>query len=192
MSKAESLSTSRSLIERIRDDSPAGWRIYADLYGPLIAGWCWQAGFRDDALADVVQNVHLAVVKKIRDFRHGVQGTTFRGWLRVIARNQMIDWLRKTDRIPQPIGDGDRFPFPERADEAEDQQDFVSLVCRTLEMLKQEFSRESCEAFEMHDLEGASFTEIAAAQGITAAAARMRVYRVRKELRRRLISEWPA
>jgi len=175
----------------MRDDSPAAWKRYAQVYGPMITHWCWQSQLRGDDLADLVQEVHTSVLKQIGNFTHGTKGTTFRGWLRVITRNKLIDHFRAKEHAPQAMGDGTSVVSPEVMFDTDDQQDFIGLVCRTLEFLKQEFSQPSCEAFEMYHFENKSFQEIADQQGITAGAARMRVYRARDALKQILQDEWP-
>lgn len=47
-------STSRSLIERIRDRDPAAWRRFVALYGPFVYRWSVRHGLQPHDTADVI------------------------------------------------------------------------------------------------------------------------------------------
>src|SRR5262245_12767745 len=80
--------TPRSLLDRVRADDAAAWDRLVKLYGPLVLGWCRSWGLREHDTADVFQEVFQAVAAHLASFRKEKEGDTFRGWLRVIARNK--------------------------------------------------------------------------------------------------------
>src|SRR2546429_6346288 len=45
------------------------WRRLADLYGPLVYGWCRGRGLQPADAEDVLQEVFLTVASRIGDFR---------------------------------------------------------------------------------------------------------------------------
>jgi len=55
-----SLSTSRSLLVRVRNDEEEAWIRLVDLYSPLVCYWCRQNGLAEQDLPDVAQEVFQA------------------------------------------------------------------------------------------------------------------------------------
>jgi RNA polymerase sigma-70 factor (ECF subfamily) len=87
------LSTSTSLVERIKAQEPQAWQRLVDLYAPLVYGWCRVAGLRSEDAGDVVQEVFKSVVTGIDRFR-GERRGSFRAWLHSITRNRVNDYFR--------------------------------------------------------------------------------------------------
>lgn len=98
------ISTSLSLIDRLKEplQNANAWDRFVRLYTPLLCYWCMKMGLREEEVQDVVQEVLVLLLHKIREFVH--DGRTFRGWLRTILKNKCRDYLRKQSRTPQPIG----------------------------------------------------------------------------------------
>src|SRR5271165_3129364 len=99
-----STSTSRSLLERVRADDSAAWDRLVSLYAPLVLYWCRRWGLQDEDAADVFQEVFLAVATHIGRFHKTQPGDTFRGWLRTITSNKVLDLFRRRKRDPGGIG----------------------------------------------------------------------------------------
>lgn len=71
-----SVSSSSSLLGRLRQQDPqARWRL-SKLYGPLVYRWVRQAGLQEQDVADVAQDVFRAVAADLPNYRghrqHGV------------------------------------------------------------------------------------------------------------------------
>src|SRR5262249_35500685 len=81
--------TPPSPLERARAHDPEAWRRLVELYQPLVGFWCRRAGVRGADVEDVTQEVLAAVAAGLGQFHRDRPGTTFRGWLRAIARNQV-------------------------------------------------------------------------------------------------------
>src|SRR5262249_14977227 len=99
-----SSATSRSLLERVKRDEGAAWERLVGLYAPLVYHWCRRWDLREPDVADILQEVFQAVVAHIAGFRKERAGDSFRGWLRTITQNKVLDHLRRLQREPPGMG----------------------------------------------------------------------------------------
>jgi RNA polymerase sigma-70 factor, ECF subfamily len=181
--------TSVTLLERVRDRDEVAWRRLLFLYGPLIARWCSHWGVRDQDADDIQQEVFLAVAAGVDAFRRDRPGDTFRGWLRGITRNKLLDRYRRRSG-PEAQGGTEshlllqQVPEPELPDDAE--TDVQGLYHRALELVRVEFESRTWEAFWRAAVDGHAPADIAADLGVTAAAVRKAKSRVLHRLRQEL------
>jgi len=180
-------STSLTLLERVRDRDEEAWARLTRLYAPLVERWCAHWGVRGPDADDVRQEVFQAVATNVDGFRRERSGDTFRGWLRVITRNKLIDHARRRGRQPEAQGGTDaqrrlaqlaEQPLPE--DSADD---LAGLYRRALELVRAEFEARTWEAFWRAAVEGQAPDLIAADLGVTPAAVRKAKSRVLHRLR---------
>ncbi|MGH7136670.1 MAG: RNA polymerase sigma factor [Pirellulales bacterium] len=99
-----SLATSATFIGRVQGDDPRAWDRLVKLYGPLIERWCRRWGLQSHDVADVLQEVFQSLAVHVREFRKQRTHDTFRGWLRVITRNKVLDHFRRLGREPAGVG----------------------------------------------------------------------------------------
>ena len=93
-----------SLIEGLRRSEKDAWSRLAHLYGPLVYHWCVDVGLQKADADDVLQEVFRTVLARISDFRDDRPEDNFLGWLRVITRNKIGDWIRRQQKGEQPQG----------------------------------------------------------------------------------------
>ena len=95
----ESPATRASLLVRLRDggDSEA-WQEFVHLYAPIIYGFARKRGLQDADAADVAQDVLKQVSQSIRGFVYDQEKGRFRDWLRTVARNKVLRFLRQRQR----------------------------------------------------------------------------------------------
>jgi RNA polymerase sigma-70 factor (ECF subfamily) len=175
---------------RVQADDRAAWERLVSLYSPLVYYWCRQARLQADDAADVGQEVFQAVARKIADFRRGGPDTTFRGWLRTITRNKVLDHLRRQRRTLKGVGGHEaqqqllQLPASEgKADEATE----ASLVYRqALELLHREFEERTWQAFWRVAVGEQAPADVAAELGMTVNA----VYLAKSRILRRLRDEF--
>lgn len=172
-----SLSTSRSLLVRVRNEEEDAWTRLVDLYTPLVCYWCRQNGLAEQDLPDVAQEVFQAVASNIERFRDDGPNSTFRGWLRTVARSKVADSFRKKGKEPEAAGGTDvqfRFnqledPHPNSAGDgvaAEDGEAALSeerrvLFRRALELIQQNFEERTWSAFWKVAVEGRPTADVA-------------------------------
>lgn len=187
--------TSRDLLSLVRRRNGEGWREFVNLYGPLVYGWCRQAGVAPSDAADVTQEVFTRVFAAIDEFRHDRPGDTLRGWLRVICRNKLLDFFRARAKSQQAAGGTEaRQLLAEIAADDEGQESSVvserrMLVRRAAELVKHEFEPQTWRAFWLTAVEQKSAPETAAALSISSGAVRQAKYMVLRRLRQELAGE---
>jgi RNA polymerase sigma-70 factor (ECF subfamily) len=183
----EDRSTSLTLLERIRDRDEEAWKRLMLLYAPLVERWCAHWGVRGQDADDVRQDVFQAVAANLDGFRRERSGDTFRGWLRVITRNKLIDHSRRRERQPEAQGGTDaqrqmgQLAEQDLPDDSAD--DLGDLYRRALELVRAEFEERTWEAFWRAAVEGHAPDMIAADLGVTPAAVRKAKSRVLHRLR---------
>jgi RNA polymerase sigma-70 factor (ECF subfamily) len=179
--------TSLTLLERVRDKDEEAWRRLLHLYGPLVERWCARGGVRPADIDDVRQDVFQAVAAGLDGFRRDRPGDTFRGWLKVIARNKLLDHFRRRQKQPEAQGGSDahrqlqELAEPDLPEDTED--DLGGLYHRALELVRGEFEEKTWQAFWRAAVEGQSPANIAADLGVTPAAVRKAKSRVLHRLR---------
>jgi RNA polymerase sigma-70 factor, ECF subfamily len=182
--------TSLTLLQRVRDRDQEAWRRLLQLYGPLVVRWCGRGGVCGQDADDVQQEVFQAVATGLDAFRRDRPGDTFRGWLRGITRNKLLDYYRRREKLPEAQGGTEAHlqiqhladqPLPE-----ETAEELSDLYHRALEMVKCEFEQRTWEAFWRAAVEDQSPAVIAADLGVTAAAVRKAKSRVLRRLREEL------
>ena len=90
---SEPSSISATLLDG-RARQPEAWGRLVDLFGPVIYGWCRQAGLTRDDAPDVVQEVFGAVALHIQAFSRDRPGESFTAWLSTLTRNMIRDYFR--------------------------------------------------------------------------------------------------
>jgi RNA polymerase sigma-70 factor (ECF subfamily) len=181
--------TPRSLLERVRANDPAAWRRLLDLYQPLVRFWCGRAGLQGPDAEDVTQEVFAAVAAGLPGFRHGRPGDTFRGWLRVITRNQVLLHFRKSQGRAQAEGGAAAWarlqdvPDPLVESDTAEGPELSQLYRRALEQVRGEFEARTWQAFWRAVIDGQTPAAVAAELGISAAGVRQAKSRVLRRIR---------
>jgi RNA polymerase sigma-70 factor (ECF subfamily) len=185
--------TSRSLLERVKADEAEAWERLVALYAPLVFHWCRRWELREPDVADILQEVFQAVVTHVAGFRKEREGDTFRGWLRRITRNKVLDHLRRLGREPPGVGGSEaqnrlaQLPFPKSRDDSDsDVPAERGLVLRALELIREDFEERTWQAFWRTAVEGQSPRDVAQALSMSAGAVRVAKCRVLHRLRQEL------
>jgi RNA polymerase sigma-70 factor (ECF subfamily) len=183
-------STSLTLLERIRGRDEEAWRRLLHLYAPLVNRWCGLKGLRGQDAEDVQQEVFRAVAASLEGFRRDRAGDTFRGWLRGITRNKVLDHYRRRGSQPEAQGGTDAHRQLEQVAEADipddPEEEVGGLYRRALELVRSEFEERTWNAFWRTAVEGQSPSDIATDLGVTPAAVRKAKSRVLHRLRQEI------
>ena len=179
--------TSPTLLQRIQDRNEEAWQRLFRLYGPLVERWCSLRGVTGQDADDVGQEVFQAVAMGLENFRRDRPGDTFRGWLRGITRNKLLDHFRRRQNWPGAQGGtAAHQQFQQIAEQElpeDSAEDLSGLYHRALELVRAEFEPRTWEAFWRAAVEGQPPDLIAADLGVTAAAVRKAKSRVLLRLR---------
>jgi len=113
--------TRPSLLVRIRDmRDEMAWGEFARLYTPLIYRYARQTGLQDADASLVTQDVLVTVARTIHRFEYNRSSGSFRGWLKVVTRSRLSDFLRAQRHQVQGSGDtGTLRAIDEQPDESQ-------------------------------------------------------------------------
>jgi len=184
--------TSKTLLERLRANDGDAWRIMVQLYTPLVRHWAMRGGVHGMDVEDVTQEVLQAAATHMENFRRDRPGDSFRGWLRGITRNMVLQHFRRSSRNPRGSGGTDALMqlqavedgTPQKEDE-DPAEELDGLRRRALELVRGEFEERTWRAFWMTVVESRSPADIAAEMGVSATAIRMAKSRVLRRLKDR-------
>lgn len=179
--------TSSNLIRLVKQMDQPAWHRLVDLYGPLVFSWCRRRGLDEEEASEATQQVFASVVKSIGRFQHGRPGETFRGWLRVITRNEVAMFFRHREQGREQQVDGLTLEAVAQADADESSAEIASelreLFLRAFRIIECEFEETTRRAFWMLVIDQCPIEVVTEALGLTAGAVRQAKYRVLKRLR---------
>lgn len=103
----DTVNTTRpSLLVRIKDlRDEMAWGEFAQLYTPFIYRVARQSGLQAADASLVTQDVLVTVARTIHRFEYNRKTGSFRGWLKVVTRSRLSDFLRAQGREVQGTGD---------------------------------------------------------------------------------------
>jgi RNA polymerase sigma-70 factor (ECF subfamily) len=156
--------------------------------------WCREVGLQEADAFDVGQEVFRAVWSKIGEFRRTEPGSSFRGWLRVITRNKLYDFLRGQAGTAQAVGGTEaqrllqQFTKDEllRRDDTSDYQDRLIVYRRAVRLILEDCEERTRTAFWRVVMEGHAVKEVAQDLGLSVNA----IYLLKSRLLRRMREEF--
>lgn len=189
MDRDRERATSLTLLDQIRAGDQGAWSRTVALYGPLVVYWCRRAGGGEES-EDLAQEVLLSAAGRIGSFRRDRPGDSFRGWLRAVARNKILDWQRRRGRrvdfavggtvAGQVLGEQ---ADPISSDEDGERREAEALYLRALDLVRGEFEPRTWETFLAVTVGGKAAPEVAKELGVTSAAVRLAKSRVLRRLK---------
>jgi RNA polymerase sigma-70 factor, ECF subfamily len=182
--------TSRSLLLRVKANDQDAWQRLVSLYSPLVLYWCRQGGVQGDDVRDVAQDVFGAVAAGLKAYRQDVPGSSFRPWLRGIARHKIQDHLRRgpawaeggTEALARLRG----VPVEEAPELSEGDGEVASLYRRALDQVRGQFEERTWQAFWRVAMDDCSPADVAAELGLSANSVRQAKSRVLRRLKEEL------
>ncbi len=194
-SQSSSGATRASLLSRVRCRESKAWCELVELYGPLIAHWCYRFELDSHTTADCVQEVFAAVSRGLPQYRSRNNHGSFRSWLWTITRNRVVDQLRrkqsqglarggtsameKLRQIPAANEDGN-------SDEPSSDEELKRLAARALEQIRDEFEARSLDIFQRSVIDQVATAVVAAEFNVQPATVRQIRSRILRRLRQQL------
>jgi RNA polymerase sigma-70 factor (ECF subfamily) len=180
--------TSTSLLRRAVAREPDAWERIVTIYSPLVHHWCRQAGIPEHDVQDVSQDVFAAVSASLATFRSDRPGTTFRAWMRGIARHKLLHYFQGRG---EPAAGGtaahmrlQEVPIPpDPLELSEAPADVAGVFHRAVSLVRDQFEERTWRAFWRVAVEDRSPAEVATELGITANAVRQAKSRVLRRLK---------
>jgi RNA polymerase sigma factor (sigma-70 family) len=178
--------TRPSLLFRLRDahDHDA-WVEFVALYEPLAYRLLRRHGLQDADARDVMQELLLAVGRGVERWDPARDRGSFRGWLRRVAKNLVINWLKRRERRTPAAGGSDflalldMLPDDAGRETAEfDNELRRALFHRAAEQVQREVQPATWQAFWETGVLGTSPAAAAEKLGTSAGAVRVAKCRV--------------
>ena len=192
---SDSISETRnSLLLRLPDKTDVdAWDQFVSIYQPLVFRLARSKGFQDADANDIVQEVMIAVSKAIHRWDHDPTKGRFRDWLYKIARNLMVNFLRRRKHLPLGQGGSELVRFLNESidpstEESESSREFDLEYRRELYLIaarqvRADVRPSTWDAFQRTSLEGMSSIQAADCLGMSEGAVVVARCRVLARLR---------
>ena len=179
-------STRASLLLRLRDSQDhEAWVEFVSLYEPVAYRLLRRHGLQDADAREVMQELLMAVSRNIDRWDPAKERGSFRGWLRRVARNLVINWLKQRQRRVIAAGGSDlqamldMLPADSDPETVEfDQELRRALFQRAAEQVRGEVQPATWQAFWETGVVGTSPADAAKKLGMTVGAVRVAKCRV--------------
>jgi RNA polymerase sigma factor (sigma-70 family) len=188
----QSPATRQSLIVKLRDPADsAAWSEFVALYEPLVYRLARRKGLQDADAKDVCQEVFRAVAGSVD--RWNPERGSFRGWLRAIARNLLINFITRGGRHARGSGTTsvqellEAHPAGDPSATALFEHEYKrQLFQSAASEVKSEFTPATWQAFWQTAVEDRPPAEVAAEFGLSVGSVYVARSRVLARIRRRV------
>lgn len=186
--------TPRSLLERLRHQpDEASWKRLVDLYTPLLRRWLRKSGVKSSDADDLMQEVFAVLLRKLPSFEHNQQRGSFRRWLHTILLNHLRAFWNIRQTIPETA---DSSQLLQQLDHLQDPASDLNqlwerehdafLARRVLELIENDFTPTTWQAFRRVVLDGAKPAEVAAELGMSVNAVHLAKWRILRRARQEI------
>jgi RNA polymerase sigma factor (sigma-70 family) len=178
--------TRASLLFRLRDSQDhEAWVEFVSLYEPMVYRLLRRHGLQDADVREVMQELFMAVSRSIDRWDPAKERGSFRGWLRRVARNLVINWLKQRERRVIAAGGSDLQAMLDMlpADSGPETLEFDQELRRTLfhraaEQVRGDVQPATWQAFWETGVVGTSLADTAKKLGMSVGAIRVAKCRV--------------
>lgn len=177
--------TRRSLLLKIKNtEDRDAWLEFSRTYLPLIAGFVRSQRVPAQDAADIAQEVFLMIVRKLEQLDHRDLPGSFRGWLRTVARNKIIDWHRRNQYRNCRELTTAREPAAEHAaDPSMEQRERLEQLRQALDQVRGSVDARAWACFEAHVLQGRRASDVGVELSMSANAVYQTARRLSQKLR---------
>jgi RNA polymerase sigma-70 factor (ECF subfamily) len=169
------------LMVKIQAGDQEGYRQFLDEIGPVLFNFVRRRVFNQELVPDVYQEVLLTLHKA----RHSYEpGRPLGPWLFTVARNSMLDAMKRNRRFAEREVPSEILPEVVREEEDSSLGDELHQALKGL-------PEDNRVAVELLKIKGMSLEDAANQLGITVGALKVRAHRGYKELRRILTEKKP-
>ena len=178
--------TRASLVFRLRDSQDhEAWVEFVEIYEPVIYRQLRKCGLQDADARELMQEFFIAVSRRIEHWELAKERGSFRGWLRRVTRNLVINWMRHGQRRMMAFGgqESQSLFVDIAADECPESIEFDtelrrSTFQRASESVRQEQSPKAWQAFWSTAIDGKTPAIVARELGMSVGAVRVAKCRV--------------
>lgn len=183
--------TRHSLIAHLKgDDNERAWVEFVTLYEPFLQHLVIRLGVPQRHVADVVQQVLLAIAKSVDGWKDDGQPASFRRWLATVARNIVIKFMQQERRQVGGRGGTDFVDLLEQIPATPDREQVAryehELIVWAAEQVRHEFIDTSWAAFWATVIDGQPVQDVANELGISCGSIYMSRSRIMARIRRKV------
>lgn len=185
---AHSISTSPSLIQRVKKHEHDAWDRFVDIYTPLIHRWIRPVVAQQADAADIVQDVLQAIATSVDRFDPS-KGSSFRGWLWGITQNKLARYRHKRANNPGGVGGSTVQTLIAEIPDAPPtdlREELAIIARRAVDLIRTDFAASTFEAFWRVTVENQQPKQVAEDMGMSVSAVYKAKSRVLAQLRREL------
>jgi RNA polymerase sigma-70 factor, ECF subfamily len=183
------IETRKSLIVRLKSDqNEIAWRDFVVVYEGFLGQMARRHGVPERHVADVTQQILLAIVRSIEGWKDDGNNASFRRWLSTVSRNVVIRFMTRERRQPAGVGGSDLIALlqklEEKPSELHIQQYQHELIVWAAEHVRKEFIETSWQAFWATVIDQKSVDEVARDLNVSAGSIYMSRSRIMAKIRK--------
>jgi RNA polymerase sigma-70 factor, ECF subfamily len=183
------IETRHSLIVRLKSgQNEIAWRDFVGRYEGFLIRIARRQGVPERHVADVTQQILMAIVRSIEGWKDDGNTASFRRWLSTVSRNVVIRFMTQNRRQPGGVGGSDLVALlhkvEEKPDEAHIQRYQHELIVWAAEQVRREFLETSWQAFWATVIEQRSVDQVAKDLNISTGSIYMSRSRIMAKIRK--------
>jgi RNA polymerase sigma-70 factor (ECF subfamily) len=165
--------TRHSLIVRLKDSrNDLAWTEFVCAYEPFLTRLVRKQGTPERHVADVTQQLLIAIAKSVDGWKPDGKTASFRRWLGCVARNVVIKFMVREKKHVTGEGGSDFLKAltetVDRSIDAELQRQYEQeLILWAAERVRSEFRESSWQAFWETEIIGRSIADVAKELGVS-------------------------
>lgn len=181
--------TRHSLIVRLKDSrNDLAWTEFVCAYEPFLTRLVRKQGTPDRHVADVTQQLLIAIAKSVEGWKPDGKAASFRRWLGCVARNVVIKFMVREKKHVTGEGGSDFLKaLTETIDpsiDAELQRQYEQeLILWAAERVRSEFRESSWRAFWETEIVGRSIADVSEDLGVSSGSVYMSRSRIFARIR---------
>jgi RNA polymerase sigma-70 factor (ECF subfamily) len=160
--------TSISLILKVANEQDVtAWQRFCEIYQPLVYRIAISRGLQSADAHDLVQEVMARVARSISRWDPDANKGSFRGWISRIARNLIVDFFRRKNRLPVTSDHSDIRKFVETTPAGTDDGAWFDLeyekqvFINAATQIKSKFNENTWQAFWLTSVENQAVESVA-------------------------------
>lgn len=183
------IETRLSLIVRLKSEqNEIAWRDFVGVYEGFLSQIARRQGVPERHVADVTQQILMAIVRSIEGWKDDGNAASFRRWLSTVSRNVVIRFMTQERRQPAAVGGSDLVALlqqvEEKPDELEIQRYQHELIVWAAEQVRLEFFETSWQAFWATVIEQKSVEQVAQDLNVSTGSIYMSRSRIMAKIRK--------
>jgi len=165
--------TRHSLIVRLKDPrNDLAWTEFVCAYEPFLTRLVRKQGTPDRHVADVTQQLLIAIAKSVDGWKADGKSASFRRWLGCVARNVVIKFMVRERKQITGQGGSDFLAALEKTIDSSVDADLLrqyeqELILWAAERVRSEFRESSWRAFWETEVAGRSIAEVSKDLGVS-------------------------